>query len=150
MDQPIKEKNKRLFQNGLNILRGASIAILLSQATAPSLLMAQSTTQQNTAKTPIKHVVIIVGENRTFDHLFATYKPRRNETVDNLLSKGIIDQNGNPGRNYFHAAQYSADVTDQTNWQMNPSKKTIYDPLPAPLTGGPQDVCADNKVCTIG
>ncbi len=26
--------------------------------------------------TPIKHVIIIVGENRTFDHLFATYQPK--------------------------------------------------------------------------
>ena len=25
---------------------------------------------------PIKHVIVIVGENRTFDHLFATYKPQ--------------------------------------------------------------------------
>jgi len=23
--------------------------------------------------TPIKHVIIIIGENRTFDHIFATY-----------------------------------------------------------------------------
>ncbi len=27
--------------------------------------------------TPIKHVIIIVGENRSFDHLFATYVPKR-------------------------------------------------------------------------
>jgi phospholipase C len=27
--------------------------------------------------TPIKHVIIIVGENRSFDHLFATYMPSR-------------------------------------------------------------------------
>ena len=27
-------------------------------------------------RTPIKHVIIIVGENRTFDHIFATYKPK--------------------------------------------------------------------------
>jgi phospholipase C len=27
------------------------------------------------AKTPIQHVIIIVGENRTFDHLFGTYVP---------------------------------------------------------------------------
>ena len=44
-------------------------------------------------ETPIKHVIIIVGENRTFDHLFATYKPRKGQTVDNLLSKGILKEN---------------------------------------------------------
>ena len=32
--------------------------------------------------TPIKHVIIIVGENRSFDHLFATYVPKsKNERV---------------------------------------------------------------------
>ena len=25
--------------------------------------------------TPIKHVIVIIGENRTFDHVFATYVP---------------------------------------------------------------------------
>ncbi len=25
--------------------------------------------------TPIKHVIIIIGENRSFDHVFATYVP---------------------------------------------------------------------------
>jgi phospholipase C len=29
--------------------------------------------------TPIKHVIIIVGENRSFDHLFATYVPKNKE-----------------------------------------------------------------------
>lgn len=27
-------------------------------------------------RTPIKHVIVIIGENRTFDHIFATYVPR--------------------------------------------------------------------------
>jgi hypothetical protein len=26
--------------------------------------------------TPIKHVIVIIGENRSFDHVFATYKPK--------------------------------------------------------------------------
>ena len=35
---------------------------------------------------PIKHVIIIVGENRSFDHLFATYVPKsKHERVLNLL-----------------------------------------------------------------
>jgi phospholipase C len=34
--------------------------------------------------TPIKHVIIMVGENRTFDHVFATYKPMAGESVNNL------------------------------------------------------------------
>ncbi len=30
-------------------------------------------------KTPIKHVIVIIGENRTFDHIFATYRPKHGE-----------------------------------------------------------------------
>jgi phospholipase C len=26
-------------------------------------------------QTPIKHVIVIIGENRSFDHVFATYVP---------------------------------------------------------------------------
>src|SRR3984893_5998236 len=41
---------------------------------------------------PIKHVIIIVGENRGFDHIFATYvRKNRNERVLNLLSQGIME-----------------------------------------------------------
>ncbi len=37
--------------------------------------------------TPIKHVVIIVKENRTFDHMFGTY-PRANGTTTGKVSHG--------------------------------------------------------------
>jgi len=85
---------------------------------------------------PIKHVVVIIGENRTFDHLFATYQPRRGEHVDNLLSKGIIKIDGTPGPNYAKAAQFSA--VDNNFYAISPSQKTPYDktsnPLQAPGT----------------
>jgi len=54
-------------------------------------------------RTPIKHVIVIVGENRSFDHIFATYKPKEGASVDNLLSKGIVKEDGTPGRNYWRA-----------------------------------------------
>ena len=39
--------------------------------------------------TPIKHVIIIIGENRTFDHVFATYVPKSSsDTVWNLFRMG--------------------------------------------------------------
>ena len=38
--------------------------------------------------TPIKHVIIIVGENRTFDHLFATYQPKPGESVKQSSVRG--------------------------------------------------------------
>jgi hypothetical protein len=57
--------------------------------------------------TPIKHVIIIVGENRSFDHLFATYVPKHeDEKVLNLLSEGIVNADGTPGPNFAKAHQY--------------------------------------------
>src|SRR6516165_1124444 len=99
---------------------------------------------QGQTVTPIKHVIVIVGENRTFDHIFATYKPVSRDSVDNLLSKGIINADGTPGPNYSFANQYSADATDSSLFQLAPKNKTLYGHLPAPLNGGPTDVCVDN------
>ena len=45
--------------------------------------------KQKTA-TPIKPVIVLIGENRTFDHLFATYVSPSEDSVNNLLSEGII------------------------------------------------------------
>ena len=63
-------------------------------------------------ESPIKHVIVIIGENRTFDHVFATYEPRAGEHVDNLLSRGIIKEDGSPGPNYAKAAQFSTTVNN--------------------------------------
>jgi phospholipase C len=100
--------------------------------------------------TPIKHVIVIVGENRSFDHLFATYIPKAGESVNNLLSEKIIKTDGSPGSNYSRAAQFSADVTGSSAYQPSPStKKVSYVTLPAPLNGGPSNVCTDNGMCTF-
>jgi phospholipase C len=74
---------------------------------------------------PIKHLIVIMGENRTFDHIFATYQPGRGESVDNLLSKGIINSDGTPGPNYAKAAQHSAVANNV--YAIHPGQKTLYD-----------------------
>ncbi|MDO9188853.1 MAG: hypothetical protein Q7U24_03210, partial [Sulfurimicrobium sp.] len=58
--------------------------------------------------TPIEHVIVVVGENRTFDNLFATYQPQKAETVWNLLSNKIVRKDGSPGPNFHLAAQNKA------------------------------------------
>src|SRR3984893_7991843 len=92
---------------------------------------------------PIKHVIVIMGENRTFDHVFATYEPRAGEHVDNLLSKGIINKDGSPGPNYAKAAQFSA--TDNYYYSINPAQKTAYNnstnKLQAPGTSYAPQTC---------
>src|SRR6516162_786663 len=75
-------------------------------------------------ESPIKHVIVIMGENRTFDHIFATYVPPDGQRVDNLLSKKIINIDGSPGPKYGKAAQFSA---EDTNFYSNhPGGKTAY------------------------
>ena len=53
----------------------ATIVSALGLGASVSASAAPSVNEIRTA-TPIKHVIIIVGENRSFDHLFATYVPR--------------------------------------------------------------------------
>jgi phospholipase C len=98
----------------------------------------------NTA-TPIKHVIVIIGENRSFDHVFATYVPKSSrQTVHNLLSEGIItlDANNNavPGPNFQKAHQLAAqDLGTKDPFLLSPPKQVFAnDQLPAPLVGGPQ------------
>ena len=97
----------------------------------------------NEARTPIKHVIVIIGENRSFDHVFATYVPNRpGETVDNLLSKGIVklDQNKNaiPGPNFAKAHQAAATDTGPADAFLLSPPQTNFpnNQLPAPLVGG--------------
>ena len=84
------------------------------------------------ANTPIKHVIVIIGENHTFDNLYGAYKPRHGQTVDNLLSKGIINADGTPGPNFSMAAQQQA--SSLNNFSINPSLTGAYATLPQPQT----------------
>src|SRR5215472_1662871 len=130
----------------------ASLVMLQMSLAGPFVNTAQAHNNDgdNRARTPIKHVIVIVGENRSFDHIFATYEPaKKGETVDNLLSKHIIKKDGTPGSNFAQAEQFAADATDSPNFQIAPKNKTRYAPMPAPLNGGPTDVCKDNGICSL-
>src|SRR5437763_1020863 len=106
--------------------------------------------QNSITASPIKHVIVIVGENRSFDHLFATYVPKSGESVHNLLSEGIVNADGTPGRKYSKALQSHANITGATTFQLTPtSGKTPYVRLPAPLNGGPTNACTSNGMCTL-
>ncbi len=70
----------------------------------------------NNVKTasPIKHVIVLIGENRGLDHTFGVYKPKgKGETISNLLSKGIVNEDGTPGPNFSLSQQFS--VAAQAN-----------------------------------
>ncbi|HEV8015069.1 MAG TPA: alkaline phosphatase family protein [Stellaceae bacterium] len=93
--------------------------------------------------TPIKHVIVIIGENRTFDHVFGTYQPKPGQTVRNILSEGIVNADGTPGPNFARAAQYRAQVTGR--YQIAPAQKEAYTTLPPAMTDGAPSAASDTK-----
>ena len=122
-------------------------AMALGQLTIGPVLAngSQFPGHQPTTQTPIKHVIVIIGENRSFDHVFATYVPKpHGESISNLLSEGIIklDSNKNaiPGPNFQKAQQLAAhDVGTTDAFLMSPPKQEFpQNQLPAPLVGGPK------------
>jgi phospholipase C len=88
--------------------------------------------------TPIKHVIVIIGENRSFDHVFATYVPQNGQTVSNLLSEGIVKADGTPGPNFPLAEQKAATDKAPDDFLLSPVTNS-YSVLPTPLNGGPTD-----------
>src|ERR1700722_16957034 len=99
---------RQFKRSAANILHGGRLVlafVALMQLSFFHPLLASASDDQTV--TPIKHVIIIVGENRSFDHLFATYVPKsRSEKVLNLLSEGIINADGTPGPNFALAHQF--------------------------------------------
>jgi len=92
---------------------------------------------------PIKHVIIIVGENRSFDHLYATYVPgKKSQKVRNLLSEGIINADGSPGTNFAKAHQFqivSAPNGGKFFSSADMASKQLYATLPSPDLNGVQN-----------
>jgi phospholipase C len=84
------------------------------------------------ATTPIQHVIVVVGENHTFDNLFGTYKPRRGQSISNLLSKGIVNADGTPGPNFALARQRVG--LDKGVYQATTKSMGAYSVLPRPYT----------------
>jgi phospholipase C len=104
----------------------AVFAAVLLVSVSPAGVMAQAST------TPIEHVIVIVGENHTFDNVFGAYLPRPGQTLLNLRSRDIIDDDGKPGRNFVLARQRTAD--SKGAYSLNPTRTGAYSKLPQPNT----------------
>ena len=107
----------------------------------------------NDTATPIKHVIIIVGENRSFDHLFATYVPlHQEEGIHNLLSEQIVTAAGKPGSLFSKAYQYQ--VTSAPNGgkyfsNADLDSKTLYTTLPPPDVNTATTVSPDLELLSL-
>src|SRR5580693_2146832 len=122
-----------------------SIGPVLAASPAPAFggLWNSGADRSGRTSTAIKHVIVIIGENRSFDHVFATYVPTRGHTVHNLLSEGIVELDANknaiPGPNFRKAHQLAAaDLGSQDSFLLSPPKQQFpNDVLPAPEAAGP-------------
>ena len=92
---------------------------------------------------PIKHVIILIPENRGLDHTFGIYQPKgKHQTISNLLSKGIVNADGSAGPHFGSAQQFA--VTPQSTWYFGIANssglKTPYNTssnlMPQPNTNG--------------
>jgi phospholipase C len=71
--------------------------------------------------TPIKHLIVVIGENRSFDNVFATFvSPDPKQSVWNLLSQGIVYKTGAPGPNVKKASQQRA--IDHDTYRLAPQQ----------------------------
>ena len=133
-------KSNRKITAPCGTLKCGAMMMIALQVFAGLPRSANAQTPVPATTTPIKHVIVIIGENRTFDHVYATYTPKQGETVSNLLSKGIVKANGQPGPNYSLSAQFSAldDTASGGTFSNSPQSKSIYGTLPPALAGGPE------------
>jgi phospholipase C len=129
-----------LASTAVKAVRTGLISAAIFQLAIGSAFAADQPSRDNDTSTPIKHVIVIIGENRSFDHVFATYVPRKGEKVWNLLSEGIIKADGTPGPNFSKAAQKAAADKAPDAFLLSPDTDSFSGSvLPAPLVGGPSD-----------
>jgi phospholipase C len=136
------DKRKSRFLCGCRM--GLSVLALGQFSLGPTFAGGAPNPADNHTQTPIKHVIVIIGENRSFDHVFATYVPKPGQSINNLLSQGIIkldvNKNAVPGPNFQMAHQLAAlDLGSTDPFLLSPPKQPFpSDQLPAPLVGGPK------------
>jgi phospholipase C len=116
-------------------LGAMAINVLAPIAAAQAQALSASNGDKRHTRTPIKHLIVVVGENRSFDNVFATYvPPDPKQSVWNLRSQGIVDQNGMPDVNVAMAKQRTADATGKETFQLAPPTNGEFSPLPQPST----------------
>jgi phospholipase C len=123
---------------------GVSVALSVSLITATAGFAAVEqpgeTNQATTSVSPIKHVIVLIGENRGTDHTFGVYKPKgKGQTISNILSKGIVNEDGSPGPNFAQAQQFM--VSPQPTYYIGAPReaKVAYgnrEQMPQPNTNG--------------
>jgi phospholipase C len=119
---------------------GRAAALVASVVAAAAALPAvASANPVPAATTPIHHVILIIGENHSFDNVFATYRPPAGQSVLNLLSEGIVTASGGLGPNARLAEQKIA--AENGTYQVTPKIVGSYSSLPQPNTTYASKAC---------
>jgi phospholipase C len=113
--------------NSISTARKMASILALTMLVATSAIAAS-----DPPNSPIRHVIIIVGENHSFDNLFGAYQPVSGQSVINLLSEGVINADGTPGPHFDKASQWQA--IDRDKYSIAPQRIAPYVRLPQPNT----------------
>src|SRR5580704_15446940 len=145
---------KSLASGAMHVVRTGLVSVSICQFAVGNSFAAGAPpappSRDTDTATPIKHVIVIVGENRSFDHVFATYVPKKGEKVWNLLSEGIVNADGTAGANFSKAEQVAATDTTSDGYLLDPQTTSFSGSvLPAPLVGGPTDSYVKNDSLTL-
>jgi phospholipase C len=119
-----------------SVTAAVALAAALTSGTA---VATASPAHAPAARTPIRHVIVIIGENHSFDNVFATYTPPGHQHIWNLLSEGIIKRDGKPGPNFRRAEQLTA--SDTKAYTLTPKITGRYHRLPRPNTTYVSQAC---------
>ena len=95
---------------------------------------AQASARRTTPRTltPIKHLIVVIGENRSFDNVFATYvPPDRTVGVESGVAR---DRQKLARRAEFGKGVATTGDRPQGTYQLAPSKTGAFSPLPQPST----------------
>ena len=132
---------RRRARRRVAVLSAVAVGAVMAAMPVHSADPDTATDQLKTA-TPIKHVIVVIGENRTFDHVYGTYVPKSGDSILNLASERIVRNNGKPGPNFAAAQQFT--TSGQTSYfiGVNKKNKTPYATLPEPTLGGAPNVAS--------
>jgi phospholipase C len=108
-----------------NAGRGALAATAMQPGSRPQ------NPEEIPTQTPIKHIIYILGENRGFDNIYGTYQPKNGQKIWNLLSQGIVNADGTPGKNFSKGRQFQA-TSSNGRFLLSPLTKAPYPFLPVP------------------
>jgi phospholipase C len=118
-----------------SLLAPAGLALCSTLFSAPASADGDSHEPGRKTATPIKHVIVLIGENRSFDNVYGTYVPRPGQHVSNLRTKGIVRRDGSGGPKSGLASQVALNTIPAEYFIHQPaSNKTPYAILPEPNT----------------